>query len=473
MRETAGGAWSLVTRLTLVANLGGLMFGYDTAVISGAVDSIDRYFIDPQGLSETARNSLSGFTVSAALFGCVVGAAVAGWIADRFGRRRALMLAALLFVLSSLGAALPELGLGPIGQMGPAALPSFIAYRMLGGIGIGLASMVSPLYIAEIAPQAIRGRLVSFNQMAIVIGIVGVYFVNWAIAHQGDEAWVHAIGWRLMLASAAAPAALLLVLLFRVPESPRWLVLKRRDVEAGALLRRLGDPDEAEQALTEIQSSLETTTRPLLSYGLAVLVVGIVVSVLQQAVGINAVLYYAPEIFRSMGASSEVALLQTVLVGTINLLATLVAIFTVDSWGRKPLLVGGAVVMATAMFGLAASFQAQTPGLPALLCMLLYIAGFALSWGPVTWVLLSEIFPNSIKGPALSIAVAAQWIANIGVSWSFKVLDGNTALTAMFHHGFAYLLYGVVSILAALFVARWVPETKGRSLEAIERFWAK
>jgi SP family xylose:H+ symportor-like MFS transporter len=401
----------------------------------------------------------------------VLGAALAGWIADRWGRRQALMLAAILFLVSSIGAALPELGFGAIGHMGPAALPAFIVYRMLGGIGIGLASMVSPLYIAEIAPRAIRGRLVSYNQMAVVIGIVGVYFVNWLIARQGDEAWVHAVGWRLMLASAAIPAAALLILLFRVPESPRWLVLKQRDAEADALLHRLGSAEEAVEALAEIRASLTTTTRPLLSYGLGVLVIGITVSVLQQAVGINAVLYYAPEIFRNMGASGANALLQTVLVGSVNLLATLVAIFTVDRWGRRPLLILGGIVMALAMGGLAACFQTGALGPIALLCMLVYIAGFALSWGPVTWVLLSEIFPNSIKGRALSIAVAAQWVANILVSGSFKLLDGNSTLTAVFHHGFAYLLYGALSVFAAIFVARWVPETMGRSLEAIEGSW--
>jgi len=462
---------ALVTRLTLIANLGGLMFGYDTAVISGAVDSIDRYFIDPQPLSETARHSLSGFTVSSALFGCVIGAALAGLLADRWGRRPALMVAAILFVASALGAALPELGLAPLGSMGPAALPAFIGFRVLGGLGIGLASMVSPLYIAEIAPRAIRGRLVSYNQLAIVVGIVGVYFVNWAIAIQGDEDWVHAVGWRLMLASAAVPAALLLLLLLRTVDSPRWLVLKGREAEALALLCRLDGEPEARATLVEIKASLVQRNRPLLHYGLGVLLVGTLLSVLQQAVGINAVLYYAPVIFRNMGAGGNLALLQTVLVGTVNMLATLVAIATVDRWGRKPLLIGGGLLMAAAMAALAACFMTQLLGTAALLCVLLYIAGFALSWGPVTWVLLAEIFPNSIKGKAMSIAVAAQWLANIGVSWSFRVLDGDAALTAVFHHGFPYLLFAAASLLAAVFVWRRVPETRGRTLESIERCW--
>jgi SP family xylose:H+ symportor-like MFS transporter len=464
---------ALVTRLTLIASLGGLLFGYDTAVISGAVSSIDAYFIDPQGLDESARNSLSGFTISAALIGCIIGAMLAGWISTRWGRRGALLLSAALFVLSSLGSSMPELGLGAIGSLGPQALVPFITYRILGGIAIGLASMVSPMYIAEIAPQAIRGRLVSYNQMAIVTGIVGVYFVNWAISLNGDTAWLHSIGWRLMLASAAIPAGLFLLLLFTVPDSPRWLVLRGREAEAGALLRRLEGDAEASRALNEIKTSLVVPTLPLLSFGAKVLVIGILLSVFQQAVGINAVLYYAPSIFGNMGLGSGAALLQTVLVGSVNFLATLVAIGTVDGLGRKPLLIAGGAIMGAAMATLALCFQFHALGYFALGAMLVYIAGFALSWGPVCWVLLAEIFPNSIKGKALSIAVAAQWLANVVVSWSFKVLDGNSALTAAFHHGFAYWLYAAFSLLSALFVWKMVPETKGMTLESIEAIWKR
>lgn len=461
----------LIARLTLIASVGGLLFGYDTAVISGAISSIDLYFIAPRQLTETAHNTLSGFTVSSALFGCVIGAAIAGGIANAWGRRTALILAALMFLVSAFGSAMPELGLGAIGQMGPAALVPFNIYRIVGGVGIGLASMVSPLYIAEIAPHDRRGRLVSFNQMAIVTGIVTVYFVNWTIGLQGDAAWLHAVGWRLMFASEALPAALFLALLLTVPDTPRYLVLKGRDAEAGALLEALEGESEGRAALAEIKASLVVHTRPLFSFGAGVVVVGVLLSVFQQAVGINAVLYYAPAIFRNMGLAEQGALWQTVLVGTVNMLATFIAIVTVDRWGRRPLLIAGGFIMAAAMGTLAACFYFGVLGLAALLAMLTYIAGFALSWGPVTWVLLSEIFPNSIKGRALSIAVAAQWLANITVSWSFKVLDGNSWLTETFHHGFAYALYAAASVIAALFVARFVPETKGRTLEAIQGFW--
>src|SRR5882724_5919659 len=436
---------SLVIGLTFVATLGGLLFGYDTAVISGAVGSIDAYFIDPLGLSETARSSLSGWTISSALLGCIIGAMVAGWVSTALGRRGGLMVAGLMFLLGSIGSAWPEFGFGPIGQMGPEALRPFIVYRILGGIGVGIASMLSPLYIAEISPSAIRGRLVSFNQLAIVGGILLVYIVNWFVASQGNDAWIKSTGWRYMLASEAIPSAILLVLLMFVPDTPRWLVLRGRSPEALTQLRRVMGESDARAILADIERTMVVSSHKLLSFGLPVLVIGIMISVFPQFVGINAVLYYAPLMFQNMGASTDTALLQTIVVGGANVIFTVIAIVTVDRWGRKPLLV--AVVV--------------------------YIAGFALSWGPVAWVMLSEMFPNAIKGKAMGIAVAAQWIANLLVSASFKVLDGNSVLNAMFNHGFAYWIYGGMSVLAALFVLRYVPETKGRSLEAIQDLWGK
>jgi len=463
----------LVVGLTFVATLGGLLFGWDTAVISGAVSSIDSYFIDPLGLSETARSSLSGWTISSALVGCVIGAGLAGWISQGLGRKGGLMVAAALFFVGSLGSAVPELGFGVIGQMGPHALTQFILYRILGGMGVGVASMLSPLYIAEISPSAIRGRLVSFNQLAIVIGILVVYFVNWFIASRGDDVWVKATGWRWMLASEAVPAAMFLLLLLFVPDTPRWLVLRGRNDEALAQLKRVTDEADARSILADIQRTLVVRSGNLFSFGAGVVAIGVLISVLQQLVGINAVLYYAPLMFQNMGASTDVALLQTVVVGAANLLFTVVAIVTVDRWGRKPLLVAGGAIMAVAMIALGCLFSTHTVGLGALVAVVAYIGGFAFSWGPVTWVLLAEMFPNSIKSKGLGLAVAAQWLANLLVSASFKVLDGNSTLNALFNHGFAYWVYGAMSVLAALFVLRYVPETKGRSLEAIQDLWGK
>jgi SP family xylose:H+ symportor-like MFS transporter len=467
----AGANPALVRGLTLIAALGGLLFGYDTAVISGAVSAIDANFIAPLGLPETAAGSLSGWTISCALLGCVIGAALAGPISLRIGRRGGLLIAAVLFLLSAMGSAYPEFLIGPVGSMGPDALTPFILYRIMGGIGVGIASMLSPLYIAEIAPPEQRGRLVTYQQVAIVGGMTLVYFVNWFIASQGDEHWRMATGWRYMLLSGAIPAALFLVLLLLVPETPRWLVMKGRSEQARAVLLRLSSESQAQIVLREIEASLTATSSKLFTFGGMVLFVGIMLSLFQQFIGINAVLYYAPLMFKNMGASTDTALLQTIIVGVANIVFTLISLVTVDRWGRKPLLILGGVVMAVSMLSLGFLFSSGNVGTAALVAVVAYIAGFALSWGPVVWVLLSEIFPNAVKSKAMAIAVAMQWIANLFVSWSFKVLDGNSVLNAMFNHGFAYWIYGAMSILAALFVWRFVPETKGRTLEAIQELW--
>jgi MFS transporter, SP family, xylose:H+ symportor len=461
-----------INLLTLVAALGGLLFGYDTAVISGTVSSLEAFFIQPRGLAESEANSLLGTLISSALIGCVIGGAIAGWLSQRFGRKLILQLSAVLFFISAFGSALPELGFQAIGgQNAHESLSQFIIYRIVGGIGVGMASMLSPLYIAEIAPAKIRGRLVSYNQMAIVSGIIVVYFVNYLIALQGDEHWNQTMGWRYMFASEMIPAAIFFALLFTVPESPRWLALKGRQQEAKETLIRLHGESNANKEITQIEASLHQHSGKLLSYGLLVLIIGMSLSVFQQFVGINVVLYYAPEIFKSMGSGSSAAMLQTVIVGAVNVVFTLVAIFTVDRYGRKPLMIIGALGMAFAMIALGFSFYGQNMGTTALLLMLTYVACFSLSWGPVCWVLLSEIFPNKIRSAAVSIAVAAQWISNYLVSWSFPMMDKNSYLVEQFHHGFAYWVYGAMGLLAALFVWKVVPETKGKSLEEMEALW--
>ena len=474
----ANSSTSLITGVTFVATLGGLLFGYDTAVISGAVGSIDANFIDPQHLSETARSSLSGWTISSALFGCIIGAALAGWVSNALGRKGGLLVAGALFLISALGSAYPEFGLGPIGAMGPKALTPFILYRILCGVGVGIASMLSPLYIAEISPSHIRGRLVSFNQLSIVLGMSVVYFVNWGIARQGSEAWINSTGWRLMLMSEAIPAVLFLVLLTLVPDTPRWYVMKGYHDKARGILKRLVGETEAASTLEEIKTSLEVPEKTqagtsLFAFGTLVIVAGIMLSVFQQLVGINAVLYYAPLMFKNLGAGTDSAMLQTAIVGVANVLFTVIAIATVDRLGRKPLLIIGGVIMGISMVVLGFQFQSNATGTGPLVAAIVYIAGFALSWGPVTWVLLAEMFPNAIKGVAMSIAVAAQWIANLIVSWTFKILIANSTLNALFNHGFPYWMYGLMSFLAAAFVFFYVPETKQRTLEEIQSLWIK
>jgi len=468
-----------VVLLTLVATLGALLFGYDTAVINGAVDSLKAYFVDPRftdlanAAQANAANSLLGFVVSSALIGCIIGGLIGGWISTHIGRKRGLIVASLFFLVSALGAAAPEFPFAPIGHGGPGYMANFVFYRILGGIGVGLASMLSPMYIAEIAPPKVRGNLVSWNQFAIIFGMLVIYFINFAISKAGSgDVWLNSIGWRYMFLSGAIPAALFLVLLFFVPETPRYLMLRGNESGARAVLAKLVTREEGENELSEIRASLsEHHSGKLFSFGALVIFIGIMLSVFQQFVGINVVLYYATDIFKGMGLTTNASLFQTIIVGAVNLTFTVVAILTVDRFGRKPLQIIGALVMAVSMIALGTDFWLGGKGMIALVCMLIYTAGFAVSWGPVTWVLLSEIFPNQIRGKAMAIAVASQWIANYLVSWTFPILDKNPYLVNHFKHGFSYWIYGVMGILAALFVARIVPETKGRSLEQMESLW--
>ncbi len=463
-----------IRQLAVVASIGGLLFGYDTAVISGTVSSLEHYFIEPMNMDVNTSNAWLGFLVSSALIGCVIGGAFAGLLSAKIGRRMALMVASLLLFVSAIGSAWPEFLFAWPGALGADGMYLFILYRILGGIGVGMASMLSPMYIAEIAPAEERGRLVSWNQFAIIFGMLLVYFVNWGIAKAGDSTWLDTVGWRWMFASEVIPASLFLVLLFKIPESPRYLMISHRYEEAKAVLALVNPPNLVSKVYDEIRASVSKPEGlPITAFGVKILIIGMLVSIFQQFVGINVVLYYAPEIFKNMGSSTDSALLQTVLVGSVNLIFTVVAINTVDKWGRKPLQIAGALFMSLSMISLAVLFQIQSLGVFALLAMLVYIAGFAMSWGPVTWVILSEMFPNSIRSKAMALAVATQWIANYIVSFTFPILDKNPFLIEHFQHGFAYWIYGVMSMMAAYFMWRWVPETKGKSLEALEALWQK
>jgi len=458
-------------KLTVVATLGGLLFGYDTAVISGTVGSLDAFFVKPFGLGEMAANARLGLVVSSALIGCIIGGFSGGLISKKLGRKNGLILAAVLFLFSALGSAMPEIFIKPVGEGDHTFIYVFIMYRIVGGIGVGLASMLSPLYIAEIAPAKSRGKLVSMNQFAIILGMLIVYFVNYFIARQGDDSWLNTIGWRWMFASEIIPAGLFMALLFFVPDTPRSLVLKNKPEKALEVLAKLNGLNEGKKILDEIKNTVIHHSGKIFSYGITVIVIGVLLSVFQQFVGINVVLYYAPEIFKSMGSGTDNALLQTIIVGAVNLLFTVVAIQTVDKFGRKPLMMIGALGMAIAMFALGSAFFFDKAGMFALICMLVYVAGFAMSWGPVTWVLLSEIFPNKIRGKAMAVAVAAQWIANYLVSWTFPMMDKNSLLIEKFNHGFAYWIYGAMGVLAMLLVWKFVPETKGKTLEEMEKLW--
>lgn len=443
-----------VLHLTLVVALGGLLFGYDTAVISGATEALQHYF------QLTAAEL--GFAASSALIGCVIGAILSGDFSTRYGRRGALKIAALLFLISAIGSAIPE------------SYWTFVIYRIIGGIGVGIASMVSPMYIAEVAPPKKRGGLVACNQFAIIFGMLVVYFVNYGIALIGTESWLNVTGWRYMFASEVIPAALFLVLLFTVPETPRWLVLRGRNEEAYALLNALnkGAKSDVEHQWQEIQSSFKQRNNSAIIAGgfMGVLVIGIMLSVLQQVTGINVFLYYAPTILKGFSNSSiDIALLQTILVGAVNLSFTVVAILTVDKFGRRPLMMIGASLMAVSMIAIGTAAYMNAIGGYLLVFVLLYIGAFALSLGPVVWVLLSEIFPNNIRSKALSIAVFAQWAANFFVSQTFPMMnDPESRIYQTFNGGFPFWLYGIMGIFTIYFIYRWVPETKGRSLEELE-----
>ncbi|MBN1816485.1 MAG: sugar porter family MFS transporter [Sedimentisphaerales bacterium] len=608
-RERQRGSIVYVVMVCAVAALGGLLFGYDTGVISGAIGPLVARF--------SLNSTMEGWAASCALVGCMVGAALAGTLSDRLGRKRVLILSAVCFFISAVGTAIPR------------NLVEFILFRFLGGLGVGAASMTSPMYIAEITPARIRGRMVSVNQFAIVSGFLVVYFANYIIggvgigidlvtikpiayqssvtkpdfplppdviaeqivieserlyllrwdekessanillrnvvtnltietsdfivdnkelsslvkeqmlsllesqpeslrepelfsttlleriqgqlsgqgqsgwmpskqailelakvaseietvvrtvisklSEQGYTSWNVRAGWRWMFGSESLPAFLLLALVFFVPESPRWLTKQGRENEAMGILSRVDGSDFARKELAEIREAIAQESGSVLQLfqpGMRiVLAIGVILAILQQVTGINAVLYYAPEIFKNIGADTESALLQTVVVGVVNILFTVFAVWTVDKLGRKPLMLFGAAGMAVTLTFLGLAFYRQQTGVWVLLMVLGYIACFAMALGPVTWVILSEIFPTRIRGRAMAIATVVLWIACYAVSQTFPMLDKNPYLVTTFHHGFSFWVYAVFCVMEVLFVALWVPETRGKTLEQIEKLW--
>ena len=473
--------------IVLVAVLGGLLFGYDTAVISGAEKGLQAFFLGAKDFVYT--DVIHGITSSSALIGCIVGSALSGFFAQRLGRKKSLAVAGVFFFLSALGSYYPEFLFFEHGKPTYSLLWMFNFYRILGGVGVGLASAICPMYIAEVAPSNIRGTLVSWNQFAIIFGQLVVYFVNFMIlgehtnpiiektAHNlyvvlpESHAWNIMTGWRYMFGSEAFVAGVFTVLVCLVPESPRYLALIGKDNKALAVLARINGISKAREILSDIKSTVEVKSERLFSFGIMVIFVGIMLSVFQQAVGINAVLYYAPRIFDSMNMGNP--MVQTVIMGIVNIAFTLVAVFTVEKLGRKPLLIWGSLGMALGALGVAVSNLVTVPPIVPVISIMVYSASFMFSWGPICWVLISEIFPNTIRGAAVAIAVAFQWIFNFIVSSTFVPMY-NMRLGEMgdrFGHMFAYALYGVICVLAAIFVYKLVPETKGKTLEDMTALW--
>ena len=468
--------------ITMVAVIGGLLFGYDTAVISGAEKGLEGFFLTATDFHYD--KVMHGITSSSALIGCVIGGAVSGYFASLLGRRNSLRLAAVLFFLSALGSYYPEFLFLEYGKANMSLLLAFNLYRIIGGIGVGLASAICPMYIAEIAPSEIRGTLVSCNQFAIIFGMLVVYFVNYLIL--GDhtnpivlkdaatglyslspesDMWTVQKGWRYMFGSEAIPAAAFGLLLFTVPKTPRYLVMTGQHQVALSILEKINGVNKAREILAEIRATATEKTEKLFTYGFAVIFIGIMLYVIQQAIGINAVLYYAPRIFESAGAEGG-GMMQTVIMGIVNILFTVVAIVTVDRFGRKPLLIIGSIGMAVGAFMVAICDNWGIKGIIPVLSIIVYAAFFMMSWGPICWVLIAEIFPNTIRGQAVAIAVAFQWIFNYLVSSTFPALYDFSPM-------FAYSLYGIVCVIAALFVWRCVPETKGKTLEEMNALWQK
>jgi len=435
-----------VIAVTLVAAIGGLIFGFDTAIVAGATRYMKEQF---------SLNSLQeGWAVSVVLIGCMFGAGLAGPISDRIGRRRFMLISAVLFFVSAVGCAVPR------------TITAFVIFRFVGGLGIGSAAVLSPLYIAEIAPARIRGALVSVNQMAIVTGILLAYFVNWVFAGSGPS------NWRWMYAMGAIPSVLFFLLLLRVPESPRWLVKNGREDEAGAVLARVETAEAAAKEIRDIKDTLtlgEGSIRELFRPAFRrPLLIAIVLAVFQQVTGINAILYYAPRIFEGAGFARMSAIGQSTIVGLVNMLFTVVAIVLADRVGRKPLLLIATGGMGVSLVLLGAAFR--FPVLPAsalLLIILLYIAFFASAMGPLVWVVMAEIFPIKVRGSAMGLATLVLWLADFVVTLTFPVISDK------FHPSTAFWLYAAMCACDLVFIWFFLPETKGKSLEEIERGWLK
>lgn len=475
--------------IVMVAVIGGLLFGYDTAVISGADKGLQAFFMGAKDF--VYSDAIHGFTASSALIGCIIGSALSGFFASNFGRKKSLFIAGVLFFLSALGSYYPEFLFFEYGKPTYPLLVAFNFYRILGGVGVGLASAICPMYIAEIAPSNIRGTLVSWNQFAIIFGQLVVYFVNFLILgdninpvikavdginqilNTAESIWATETGWRLMFVSEAFPAGLFTLLVLFVPETPRYLAMSGNDDKALAVLSRINGITQARAILAEIKATAHEKTEKLFTYGWLVIFIGIMLSVFQQAVGINAVLYFAPRIFESMGMGNP--MIQTVIMGIVNITFTLVAVFTVEKLGRKPLLITGSIGMAIGALMVALCNLVTLPPIVSVVSIMIYSASFMFSWGPICWVLIAEIFPNTIRGAAVAIAVAFQWIFNFIVSSTFVPMYNMTAgdMGEKFGHMFAYALYGIICVIAAIFVWKLVPETKGKTLEDMNKLWKK
>jgi sugar porter (SP) family MFS transporter len=446
--------------ISIVAAMGGLLFGWDWVVIGGAKPFFQRYF-------ELNSEAQIGWANSCALIGCLAGALVAGGLSDKFGRKKLLIIAALIFTVTSIGNALAD------------NFNIFIAWRIFGGVAIGLASSLSPMYIAEIAPAQIRGKLVAINQLTVVIGILLAQYINWFLVRNlpvsaTDDfirnSWFGQQGWRWMFGLTSAPAILFFIGMLFVPESPRWLAKNGKSNLARGILQEIGGENYANAATAEIQSTLDSEEIQRVRFAdllepkmRKVIVLGVVLAVFQQWCGINVIFNYAEEIFHAAGYDISTVLKNIAWTGSVNLIFTLVALGAVDRSGRRPLMLFGSAALAIIYFAMGLCYYESVKGLPMLLLVLAAIGCYAMSLAPVTWVIISEIFPNRIRGAAMAVAVSALWIACFLLTFTFPILNRILGSAGTFW------LYGAICVAGFIFVFFKLPETKGKTLEQIER----
>lgn len=451
---------SFLIKISIASALGGLLFGYDLLVISGAKQFYELYY----GLDTAA---LQGWAVSSCIVGCIIGALGVGKAADKFGRVKLLILSALLFLISAIGS-----GYAP-------NFTQFVLYRLLGGIGMGMASTLSPMYIAEVTPAKLRGRFVSINQLTVVIGILLAQLVNYLITQSHPLAdgmtdaallasWHGQTGWKLMFAAEGIPALIFLLCMFFVPASPRWLVKKSRDEEARKILEKVGGKEYADETLLHIDDTLDEAHKKA-GFGeclkpgmMRILVMGVIIAVFQQWCGINVIFNYAADIFKDAGYAVSGTMFNLVIVGLTNLLFTFVGMALIDKLGRKPLMIIGSSGLLVSHFLMGLCYHTGTTGWYVFALALLAIAFFAATLGPCAWVLISEIFPNSIRGIAMSIAVLSLWVANFILSFTFPILRDSLGPAGTFW------IYGGICLAGILYLKKSIPETKGKSLEEIE-----
>lgn len=449
--------------ISLVAAMGGLLFGYDWVVIGGAKPFYEKFY-------NLTSSFQIGWAMSSALAGCLIGALMAGGLSDNFGRKKLLISAGFMFTLSAVGTALAT------------TFALFVIYRLIGGIGIGLASTLSPMYIAEVSPAKIRGRFVSINQLTIVIGILMAQYINWLIAKPVPEnasaefilsSWNGQVGWRWMFGAETVPALIFFILMFLVPESPRWLIKNAKEDKATRILLKIGGKKYSDDSLAEIRETLadeiqKVNVKNLFKPGMTkILGIGIFLAVFQQWCGINVIFNYAEEVFSQAGYGVSDILLNIVITGAVNLLFTFVAIFTVDRWGRRVLMLTGASGLAIIYLLIGFGYFIGSQGIHMLILVVTAIACYAMSLAPITWVVISEIFPNRIRGAAMSIAVSALWIACFILTYTFPFLNKSLGASGTFW------IYSTICLIGFLFIKKQLPETKGKTLEKIEHEFVK